>query len=213
MQPAGVSGLSPAPPRPVVSVLRVPSTWTPRLFSFCFSFFRACHTGPPKGRAPPPRPMLCVRACEVCVHGDVLALILHVSGRIHLPTGQGPRIGLPWARPGAPCGFLVTWPAAPPPPTVERAPVSRSHAAWVVLPGTPALGAEAATLSDRWSAEPGQRPAVALGRTRCHQGWGGAVPVAVFVKCLERPVGTSKASPTSVPGVLWSRIPCVLAVP
>nr|KAF6387288.1 hypothetical protein mMyoMyo1_007803 [Myotis myotis] len=32
---------------------------------------------------------------------------------------------------------------------MKHAPVSRSHAAWVVLRRTPALGAEAATLSDR----------------------------------------------------------------
>lgn len=105
--------------------------------------------GPPKGRPPPI--MLCVSACDVHVHGDFLAVILHASGRIRLPGGQGPGSGLLCTRADAPCGFLVTWPAVPHLPTENTHMWPRSDASWVVLGRTPTLRAEAAALSDRRS--------------------------------------------------------------
>lgn len=138
-----------------------PSTWTPRMFYFASLSFVPVTHGPPKGRPPPI--MLCVSARDVHVHGDFLAVILHVSGRIRLPACQGPGSGLPCTRPDALCGFLVTCQQCPTSPQEKTHMWPWSDASWVVLRRTPTLRAEAAPPSDRRSAAPGQCLAAACG--------------------------------------------------
>lgn len=124
----------------------------------------------PRKAEPPPQCCVYVRVKSAATAMPSLLFSTSRGGSTSPRPGPRERTSVDSAR--RPVWLFGDWPVAPPHPhpTVEPAPVAGSHAAWVVLTGHGPSAQRLRHCPIGRSAEPGQRPAVALRGTAVTRG-------------------------------------------